>query len=156
MSLYRVASRRSRLLGLLVPVAALAVGLLVGVLVGRATAPEPSLSEALAKPAADVDDARNALEVLTVEYPQAVANGEVRAATEYEGAKADIQRAQDRLAAADDLEALDPGGYRRAVALLSEVAALVQRKAAPEAVAARVRAADEALAGLPGVGSASG
>jgi len=156
MSLYRVASRRSRLLVLLVPVAALVVGLLVGVLVGRSTAPEPTLSEALAKPAANVDDARNALEVLTIEYPQAVANGEVRATTEYQGAQADVRRAQEALAAAEGLEALDPGGYRRAVALLAEVSGLVQRKAAPEAVAARVRAADEALTGLPGVGSASG
>ena len=156
MSLYRVASRRSRLLGLLVPFAALVVGLVVGVLVGRTTAPEPSLSDALAKPAADVDEARNALEVLTIEYPQAVANGEVRATTEYEGAQADVRRAQDALAAADDLEALDSAGYRRAVALLAEVAELVQRKAAAEAVAARVRAADEALGGLPGAASGSG
>lgn len=152
MSLYRVASRRSRLFGVLVPAATLVLGLLVGVLVGRATAPQPSLEDALAKPAAHVDEARNALEVLTIEYPQAVAGAQ----TEYEGAQADVRHAREALAAADDLEALDPSGYRRAAALLAGVAALVERKAPPAAVEARVRAADEALAALPGGDFASG
>jgi hypothetical protein len=156
MSLYRVASRRSRLLGLLVPLIALAVGLLVGFLLGRATAPEASIADALADPAADVAEARNALEVLTIEYPQAVSNGAVRAPTEYEAARADVRRARDALASADDLAALDPEGYRRASALLTEVAALVERKAGPAVVAARVRATDEALAELPGTRSGTG
>jgi hypothetical protein len=156
MSLYRVASRRSRLFGVLVPAIALVVGLVVGVLAGRSTAPEPSLTEALAGPAAHVDEARTALDVLTIEYPQAVENGEVRAETEYEGAQSDVQRAQEALAAADDLEAVEPSGYRRAAALVAEIAGLVERKAPPAEVEARVRAAEEALAALPGAGSESG
>jgi hypothetical protein len=151
MSLYRVASRRSRLFALLVPAIALVVGLAVGLLVGRATAPEPSLSDALADEAAHVAEARTALDVLTIEYPQAVSSP-----TEYGGAQADVRHAQEALAAADGLEAIDPSGYRRATALVAEVAALVDRKAPPAEVEARVRAAEEALAALPGADSGSG
>ena len=163
MSLYRVASRRSRLFGLLVPAIALVVGLVVGLLVGRATAPEPSLSDVLADEASHIAEARTALDVLTIEYPQAVSSP-----TEYGGAQADVRHAQDALAAAGvrdgrdrgvgsgDLEALDPSGYRRVSALVAEVAALVARKAPPAEVEARVRSAEEALAALPGAGSDSG
>lgn len=150
MSLYRVASPRSRLLALLVPAAALVVGLVVGVLVGRATAPEPSLEDALAVPAAKVEEARNALEVLSIEYPQAV-----ESETEYEGAQADVRHAQDAVEAARELQALDPTAYARALALVSQIAALVERKAPPATVAARIRAADSALNALPGAGSGS-
>ena len=151
MSLYRVASRRSRLFWLLVPAIALVVGLVVGLLVGRATAPEPSLSDVLADEASHIAEARMALDVLTIEYPQAVSSP-----TEYCGAQADVRHAQDALAAAGDLEALDPSGYRRATALVAEVAALVAHKAPPAEVEARVRSAEEALAALPGAGSDSG
>jgi hypothetical protein len=151
MSLYRVASRRSRLFGLLVPAIALVVGLGIGLLIGRATAPEPSLSDVLADEASQIAEARTALDVLTIEYPQAVSSP-----TEYGGAQADVRHAQDALAAAGDLEALDPSGYRRATALVAEVAAIVARKAPPAEVEARVRSADEALAALPGADSDSG
>jgi hypothetical protein len=151
MSLYRVASRRSRLFGLLVPAIALVVGLVVGLLVGRATAPAPSLSDVLGDEASHIAEARTALDVLTIEYPQAVSSP-----TEYGGAQADVRHAQDALAAAGDLEALDPSGYRRATALVAEVAALVARKAPPAEVEARVRSAEEALAALPGAGSDRG
>ena len=151
MSLYRVASRRRRLVGLLVAAIALVVGRVSGLLVGRATAPEPSLSDMLADQAAHVAEARTALDVLTIEYPQAVSS-----ATEYGGAQADVRHAQEALAAAGGLEAVDPSGYRRATALVAEVAALVERKAPPAEVEARVRAAEEALAALPGAGSDSG
>jgi len=145
MSLYRVASRRGRLGGLLLPTVALVVGLTVGFLIGRASADEPSLAEALEDPVAHVADARNALDVLTIEYPQAVSGGEVKETTEYEAALADVRRAQGALGEAEDLGELDQEGYRRATALLTEVADLVARKAAPAVVAARVRAADRAL-----------
>jgi hypothetical protein len=156
MSLYRVASPHSRLLGLGVPVVALAVGLVLGFLVGRLSAPEGSVAEALSGPAADVAEARNALDVLTIEYPQAVSDGAVQEVTEYEAARTDVQRAQDALASADDLEALDAEGFRQAADLLREVGALVERKASPAEVAAKVRDADEALAELPGARSGSG
>ena len=151
MSLYRVASRRSRLFGLLVPAIALVVGLGIGLLVGRATAPEPSLSDALADQASHVAEARTALDVLTIEYPQAVSSP-----TEYGGAQADVRHAQEALAGAEGLGAVDPSGYRRATALVAEVAALVERKAPPAAVEARVQAAEEALPALPGAQSDSG
>jgi hypothetical protein len=151
MSLYRVASRRSRLFGLLVPAIALVVGLGIGLLVGRTTAPEPSLSDVLADEASHVAEARTALDVLTIEYPQSVSSP-----TEYGGAQADVRHAQEALAAAEGLGAVDPSAYRRATALVAEVAALVERKAPPAAVEARVRAAEEALAALPGADSDSG
>jgi hypothetical protein len=156
MSLYRVASRRGRLGGLVLPALVLVVGLLVGFLVGRATANEPSLAEALAAPAAHVTEARNALDVLTIEYAQAVSGGEVQQTTEYEAALADVRRAQDALGDAEDLGELDPQGYRRAAALVTDVADLVARKAPRAVVEARVRAADRALSELPGVDSGNG
>ena len=105
----------------------------------------------LADEASHIAEARTALDVLTIEYPQAVSSP-----TEYGGARADVRHAQDALAAAGDLEALDPSGYRQATALVAEVAALVARKAPPADVEARVRSAEEALAALPGAGSDSG
>jgi hypothetical protein len=89
--------------------------------------------------------------VLTIEYPQAVSSP-----TEYGGAQADVRHAQEALAAADGLEAVDPSAYRRATALVAEVAALVGRKAPPAEVEARVRTAEEALAALPGASSDTG
>jgi hypothetical protein len=156
MSLYRVASRRRRPLALLVPAAVLLVGLLAGFVLGRMTAPDPTVEEALSEPTAKVAEARTALDVLTIEYPQAVSNRAVRAATEYEGAQAGVRHAQDALKAADELRALDPEGYRRAEALLAEIARLVERKVAPAEVESRVRQADAALATLPGAASGSG
>ena len=156
MSLYRVASRRGRLGGILLPAVVLVVGVLVGFLIGRASASEPSLGEALEAPVAHVADARNALDVLTIEYPQAVAGGEVQETTEYVAALEDVRRAQDALGEADDLEELDPDGYRRATERLTEVGNLVARKAPPAAVEIRVRAADLALSELPGVDSGTG
>ena len=77
--------------------------------------------------------------------------------TEYEAALADVRRAQDALGEADDLGELDPDGYRRATALVTEVADLVARKAPPaRGRSSRVRAADRALSELPGVDSGSG
>ena len=151
MSLYRVASRRSRLFGLLVPAVALVIGLVIGLLVGRATAPEQSLSDALAEEASLVAEERSALDGLSIAYPQAVSSP-----TEYGGAQADVRHAREALAAADDLEDVDPTGYRRAAALVAEVAALVEHKAPPPEVEARVREAEEALAALPGADSGSG
>jgi hypothetical protein len=156
MSLYRVASRRRRPLALLVPAAVLLVGLLAGFVFGRMSAPDPTVEEALSEPAARVAEARTALDVLTIEYPQAVSNGAVRAATEYEGAQTDVRRAQDALRAAAELQALDPEGYRQADELLADIGRLVEQKAAPAAVEVQVRRANEVLASLPGVGSGSG
>jgi hypothetical protein len=156
MSLYRVASRRGRLGGLLLPAVVLVVGLLVGFLIGRASSSEPSLADALDAPVAHVADARNALDVLTIEYPQAVSGGEVKEPTEYDAALSDARRAQDALGEADDLGELDPEAYQRATELLTAVADLVAQKAAPAAVALRVRAADRALSELPGVDSGTG
>jgi hypothetical protein len=80
----------------------------------------------------------------------------VKEPTEYDAARSDARRAQDALGEADDLAELDPEGYRRATALLTEVADLVARKAPPVSVEARVRAADRALSALPGVDSGTG
>ena len=86
-----------------------------------------------------------------MEYAQAVRDGRVVAPTEYEAARADVQRVRDVLAAARaDLRALDP---TRAAAFESAVAALaadVQRRAEPTAVQQRSDAARDALRELLG------
>lgn len=150
MSLYREASRRRRL-PLLAAAAALVVGVLAGFAIGRATAPEPTAADALAGVEAELRTARDALELLAIEYPQGVSDGRVTAQTEYDAARADVQRARDAFGRArDDLAALAPAASARAGRLLAEVATLVERRASAAEVEARAGAADRALRELPG------
>lgn len=150
MSLYREASRRRRL-PLLVAAAALAVGVPTGFGIGRATAPEPTVADALERVRAELRTARDALELLAIEYPQAVSDGRVTAPTEYDAALADLRRARDAFERArDDLAAITPAAAARVDRLLADVAALVDRKAPAAQVAARAREAEQALRELPG------
>jgi hypothetical protein len=135
MSLYRQAGRTSGRALAIAAVVALVVGLAGGYALGRATAPDPTLAEKVADLRAQLGPAAEGLELSRTEYPQAVRDGKVVAPTEYQAAKADVQRVSDVLAGAKaDVHALDPA---RAAKLDQAVAALrsaIDSKADPDQV----------------------
>jgi hypothetical protein len=116
----------------------------------RSSGGPPSQAERAGAARSAAAEALDGLELVGIEYPQAVHDGRVVAPTEYAAAKADVARAADAVdAARDDLRAL---GARRAAALERAVAALragVERRADPAEVdrlaAAATRALREAL-----------
>ena len=146
MSLYRQAGRASSRTLLIAAAAALAIGLIAGFAVGRATAPKPSLADKVADLRAGLAPAREGLELAATEYGQAVRSGRVVAPTEYAAAKADVRRASDTIAQnAADLRAL---GAARAAALHRAMAVLrvaVNRRADPATVRRLGDAASVAL-----------
>lgn len=150
MSLYREASRRRRL-PLLIAAAALAIGVPTGFGIGRATAPEPTVADALERVRTELRTARDALELLAIEYPQGVSDGRVTAPTEYDAALADLRRARDAFERArDDLAAINPTAASRVDRLLADLAELVDGKGPAAQVAARAREAERAIRDLPG------
>jgi hypothetical protein len=130
MSLYRQAGRTSARTLAIAAVVALVIGLAAGFALGRASAPEPTLADKVADLRAKLAPAREGIELSATEYGQAVRDGRVVAPTEYNAAKADVQRAADALSSSrDDLRALDA---TRAAALERSVAdlqAAVSRRA---------------------------
>lgn len=150
MSLYREAGGTGR--GALVAgVVALVIGLGVGYAIGHATTGEPTLEQSLTTLRSDLSPISNGLELLAVEYPQGVRNGQVIAQTEYEGSVASVERIQSTAAAyADELQALDPEGAGQLSDTLSELQRAVSSKAPPQEVdRLRTRAATELEQLLP-------
>jgi hypothetical protein len=151
MSLYRQAGRTSARTLAIAAVAALVVGLLGGYLIGRATAPKPTLADKVADLRASLGPAQEGIELSATEYPQAVRDGRVVAPTEYAAAQADVQRARDAISGASpDVRALDPA---RAAALEKSVAdlrAAIDAKQDPAQVRQRSAAASAALAAVLG------
>lgn len=145
MSLYREAGRRRR--WLLPLVVGLAVGLLIGFGAGRAsTDSSPSLERAVADLGQRARKATDALELLTIEYRQAVSDGRVVAATEYAAAQRDVETARDRVAELrPDLDALAPADARRATEQLDALTALVRRRAPAAAVERQAADVSETL-----------
>ena len=134
MSLYRQPGRfATRTIAVAVG-AALVAGLVLGFVLGRSTAPDPTLAEKVAGLRTSLAPAREGVELLATEYPQAVRGGRVVAKTEYAAARSDVQRARDAV----DAHAADLGAIGKAAALqraLADLAAAVDQRAD----AARVR-----------------
>jgi hypothetical protein len=107
MSLYRRPGRVATRTLALCAVAALVIGLAGGLVLGRVTAPDPSLADKVAELRTQLGPADQGIELTATEYAQAVKDGQVAAPTEYQAAKADVQRVQDTLATTRaDLRAL--------------------------------------------------
>jgi hypothetical protein len=143
-SLYRQAgrARRNRRIAVGAALAAVVVVVLVVVLASSGGGP-PSHAERAASARSAAAEALDGVELLTVEYGQAVKGGRVVAATEFAAAKADVQRARQSLADhRADFQAVDPAAYRRASDALGSLAARVARRAD---IAAAVTAARAAL-----------
>ncbi len=134
MSLYREARRRRKWLP--VAVAGLAaLALIAGIVIGRATAPERSLREAVRDVQENARLASDALELVTIEYREAVSDGEVAAETEYQAARDGVERAREAFEGIrDELAVLDSTETRRADEALAELERLVARRASPDDV----------------------
>jgi hypothetical protein len=153
MSLYRQAGRASGRTLAVAAVVALLAGLLGGFLLGRATAPDPTLAEKVSELRSRVRPAEQGIELTATEYAQAVRGGRVVQPTEYQAAQADLARVDDAIAGARaDLRALSAA---RAAALDRAVSALrdaVARRTAPAEVQRLSDAARAALRAAVGRG----
>ena len=135
MSLYRQAGRTSGRTLLIAAVVALLAGLVGGYVLGRATAPAPTLAEQVADLRTTLGPAAEGVELSATEYPQAVRNGKVIAPTEYQAAKADVQRAKDAVAGARaDVRALDPSRAASLDQALDALGSAIDEKADPNQV----------------------
>jgi hypothetical protein len=153
MSLYRQAGGTSRRVAIAATVVALLIGGAAGFAIGRGSVDEPSLSEQVDGVRESLQPARTALELVTIEYPEAVNGGEIVAETEYAAAQSQAQTAASTLEAAEeDLRAISPDSYEAAVEAVDEVSARIEAVDDPAAVEAAVRAAHDAVdaaAGAP-------
>ena len=149
MSLYREARGGVRRLAI-VAVLALVVGIVAGFALGRVSKNEPSLAEKVGDTRERYREVPDALELLRIEYPQAVRGSQVIARTEYDAAKADVERARESFdAVADDLRALAPQRVDLAGRQLDALADLVAKPAPPEQVLNQAQKVRETLSGVP-------
>ena len=151
MSLYRQAGRASARTVALAAAGAVAVGLLAGFAIGRATEGETTLADKVRELRTELRPARQGVEQTAVEYGPSVRGGRVVAPTEYRATRESVARAQEAIAEVrGDLRALGAG---RAAAVERSVDALadaVAAKAAADEVERLSRAAQAALAAATG------
>ncbi len=146
MSLYRQARGSSWRVIAAVGVVAVLVGGVAGFALGRSSAPDPSLADQVADLRDQLAPAREAIELTTTEFPQAVEGGRVVEPTEYQAAKADVERARDTVASAyADLEAVDPAAAERLRSAVAALGAGVAERASEAQVERLARSAGEAL-----------
>jgi hypothetical protein len=130
-SLYRQpgqARRRRRVIAACAAAAIVVLAALAVVIAGGGG--PPSHAERIAAARSAAGQALDGLELVEIEYGQAVKGRRIVASTEYDAARADVQRAKDALVEhRDDLLALDPGVLARAERSLDDVARAVARRA---------------------------
>jgi hypothetical protein len=148
-SLYREASSSRARTAVVVAVIAL-VGAVAGYLIGRATAPDPSLAEQIADARASAEPALKSLELVDIEYPQAFEESATGGPTELQAALDHAEAAASALEDAGDLSAVDPAGLEDAQAAVERVEAAINRRADTNEVdelVAQARGAVQELAG---------
>lgn len=130
MSVYRdPAGRRSRLLVGAAIVAAL-IGAIAGFVLARATDDDPTLADQVAEVRGGLMSAISALELVTIEYREAVRDGEVVEQTEYEAAQSQAASAAATLdSAAEDLSLIAPEQARAAEQGIAELEQLIDARA---------------------------
>jgi hypothetical protein len=136
MSLYRQAGRARRRRRIAIGASVLVVAIAVLVVVLATSGGPPSHADRVHAARSAAQEALDGIEIVTVEYPQALHG----APTELTAAKEDVQRAQQSLADhRADFEAADPLAYRRATQALAALAAAVSRRGdiTPAVAAAR-------------------
>jgi hypothetical protein len=150
MSLYRQPGqvrRRRRLIAAAVVAAVAAIALVVVLAAGGDSAPTRVERAAAANDAAG--RAMDGLELLLIEYGQAVRGGRVVAPTEFSAAQSDVTRARDALTShADDVRAVDPAALGRVVPVLDAVRRDVDRRVDVARLRAEVGRAQQILADL--------
>jgi hypothetical protein len=143
MSLYREAGRARRNRRIAIGAAVGVIVLVVAIVLLATSGGPPSHADRVKSAKSAASEALDGLEVLSVEYAQAVKGGQVAAPTEYGGAKADVQRIRQTLADhRADFEAADPAAYRRATVAVGVLATAVARRSD---IAAPLRATRAAL-----------
>jgi hypothetical protein len=137
MSLYRQAGRGRLGLAAAAGALGLVAGLAIGLLVARGSGEPPSLRDSQASLRERVSPATSGLELVGIEYQEAVRGGRVVAPTEYAAARADLRRARQAIDASKaDLIALRPRLAARLQAQLADLELLVARRAPPAHVVA--------------------
>ena len=147
MSVYRQARPGRPALVIAIAVAFLVVGVVGGALLFDGSDDEGgSLRDAVGRLRDDMRPAVESLDVLPIEYGQAVRGGRVVAPTEYEGAKGHLERARKAFdGARGDLALLAPAEAAAAERRLDELGQLIDRHAPAAQVEARARDAAAAI-----------
>jgi hypothetical protein len=147
MSLYRQArGRRIWPIALTGVVAGLA-GLGAGLAISGGEEPA-SLDEAMGALQEDVRPALSALELVRIEYPEAVRGGEVVRETELQAALSQAEAARSTLRSAEaDLAILAPATAARATELVDRLVEQIQEQSDPRAVVQLSVRAEAAIAG---------
>lgn len=143
--LYR---RQRNLSPLLVTVAAL-LGLALGFLGGRATAPEPTLANLVGPEVEHARKASGALEIVALEYARAQQGN----ASSLDAARSAARQAQSELDAATLLRQLNPGGFREARAALVTLNGAIDAHRSADIVQADAARAQAALRELQAIGT---
>lgn len=141
--------RRQRNLSPLFAAVAAVVGLALGFLAGRATAPMPTLARLMAPSAEHARKASGALEIVLLEYARAQQGN----TSSYDAALSAARQAQAELAEATLFSQVNPGGFHEAQSALAALVSAVETKRDAEVVRMNVTRAQIALRELQPIGA---